>query len=147
MTDGNAMATLLEARANAGLYRLPHGARATLQTAAEILAFSFSRVDLKACGDKGTLLRRIAAALAFPDWFGHNWDALADCLADLSWLQGRDHVVLIENVQDMHRIARDDLEIALQIFDEAAQLQHDQGITLWVFVDLQPPELPWLRTP
>jgi hypothetical protein len=23
--------------------------------------------------------------LRLPDWFGRNWDALADCLTDLSW--------------------------------------------------------------
>ena len=37
-----------------------------------------------------------AAALAFPGWFGHTWPALAECLADLSWLPGRGHVVLWE---------------------------------------------------
>ncbi|MFC7923364.1 barstar family protein [Streptomyces cinereoruber] len=26
---------------------------------------------------------RCAEALGLPDWFGRNWDALADCLADL----------------------------------------------------------------
>ena len=44
------------------------------------------RVDLEHCTDKATLLARFAAALQFPDWFGHNWDALADCITDLSWL-------------------------------------------------------------
>ena len=38
------------------------------------------------CGgiaDKETLHARIAAALDFPDWYGHNLDALMDCLTDL----------------------------------------------------------------
>lgn len=35
---------------------------------------------------KTALLDEIASALAFPDWFGRNWDALSDCLGDLSWL-------------------------------------------------------------
>jgi RNAse (barnase) inhibitor barstar len=35
---------------------------------------------------KAALLDEIASALAFPDWFGRNWDALDDCLGDLSWL-------------------------------------------------------------
>jgi hypothetical protein len=35
---------------------------------------------------KAMLLTDIAAALEFPGWFGHNWDALSDCLRDLSWL-------------------------------------------------------------
>ena len=44
------------------------------------------RIDLAGCTDKAELLARIARTLRFPDWFGHNWDALADCLCDLSWL-------------------------------------------------------------
>ena len=38
-------------------------------------------------GKPGTLAA-IAAALDFPDWFGANWDALEDCLTDLSWRKG-----------------------------------------------------------
>ena len=35
-----------------------------------------------------------AAALSFPDWFGHNLDALYDCLTDLSWLPAGEHVLV-----------------------------------------------------
>ena len=38
-------------------------------------------------GKSGTLAA-IAAALDFPEWFGANWDALEDCLTDLSWRKG-----------------------------------------------------------
>ncbi|MBU3869392.1 barstar family protein [Streptomyces sp. 4503] len=35
--------------------------------------------------DKDGFLDRCARDLRFPDWYGRNWDALADCLTDLSW--------------------------------------------------------------
>ena len=35
------------------------------------------------CADKKELHTRIAAGLDFPDWYGHNLDALMDCLTDL----------------------------------------------------------------
>jgi len=35
---------------------------------------------------KGALLDELYRRLSFPDYFGFNWDALVDCLRDLSWL-------------------------------------------------------------
>ena len=37
--------------------------------------------------DKQRLLEVIATELRFPKYFGFNWDALDECLADLSWLE------------------------------------------------------------
>jgi RNAse (barnase) inhibitor barstar len=36
----------------------------------------------RACRDRAGLLAEWADRLRFPEYFGHNWDALADCLAD-----------------------------------------------------------------
>ncbi|MBW5486250.1 barstar family protein [Streptomyces bambusae] len=44
------------------------------------------RLDLAGVHSKDALLDRCAGALGLPQWFGRNWDALADCLVDLSWL-------------------------------------------------------------
>jgi RNAse (barnase) inhibitor barstar len=38
------------------------------------------------CADVPRLLSAVAKALTFPDYFGGNWDALDECLADLGWL-------------------------------------------------------------
>ncbi len=38
-------------------------------------------------GTKHALLETLAGGLEFPGWFGHNWDALEDCLRDLHWLE------------------------------------------------------------
>jgi len=56
--------------------------------------------------DAGRFFDGCAAALAFPRWVGHSWlgrgggvmswEALADGLADLSWLPGYGHVLLWE---------------------------------------------------
>ncbi|MET8584329.1 barstar family protein [Streptomyces collinus] len=39
-------------------------------------------LDLTGVTDKAGLMDRAARALALPDWFGRNWDALADSLGD-----------------------------------------------------------------
>lgn len=45
-------------------------------------------------------LERIAQALAFPDWFGANWDALEDSLGDLSWRKADGHVLIFAGHPD-----------------------------------------------
>lgn len=39
--------------------------------------------------DKDALLTWYAEALQLPDYFGFNWDALDECLSDLSWISER----------------------------------------------------------
>ncbi|MFI5938334.1 barstar family protein [Actinoplanes sp. NPDC051494] len=41
------------------------------------------RLAAEALTDKGRLFREFARELRFPSYFGHNWDALVDCLGDL----------------------------------------------------------------
>ena len=43
-------------------------------------------------------MEALAAALRFPDYFGKNWDAVADCLRDLpDAFPGAGHVLFIRN--------------------------------------------------
>lgn len=52
------------------------------------------RIPAKARG-KEKLLSVLAAKLRFPSYFGHNWDALEECLRDLSWLGEQPRVVIV----------------------------------------------------
>jgi hypothetical protein len=62
------------------------GVRA-LRTEATDASWACAVVDGREMSGKADLLDEFAAALDFPDWAGRNWDALADCLSDLSWLR------------------------------------------------------------
>lgn len=54
--------------------------------AAEEAGWAVLRLDLDGVRSKAELMRRCGAALRVPEYFGANWDALADALGDLSWL-------------------------------------------------------------
>jgi hypothetical protein len=57
-------------------------------------------IGLAGAKDRDAILARIAKALAFPAWFGGNWDALEDCLGDLAWIPAGGHVLLIDGAGD-----------------------------------------------
>jgi hypothetical protein len=45
------------------------------------------------------LFNEFSSQLDFPSYFGRNWDALDECLADLNWLPGSAYVLLIEHAR------------------------------------------------
>ena len=65
---------------------------------------------------KSELLADFARALHFPDWVGHNWDALSDALRDLSWLPEGPHVVVWAGASATDP---DAYEIALEVLQDA----------------------------
>jgi hypothetical protein len=101
---------------------------------AESLGLEAVRIDLAGCQDKAGFLARIAAALGFPAWFGANWDALYDCLTDLSWRQGPGWVLILENAHDLRQAAPEALDTALAIMADAAVAWDERGLPLRVFV-------------
>ncbi|WP_233257717.1 barstar family protein [Micromonospora sp. S4605] len=62
--------------------------------------------------DAGHVFYEFSDALLFPGYFGWNWDALSDCLRDLSWLPADGYLIVIENaprllsssVEDQHTL-------------------------------------------
>lgn len=91
---------------------------------------SLSPVRVK-FADKAQLLKNLAVALGFPDWFGHNWDALEDCLTDLSWREAPAHVLLIEGARP-----GDDLGVLIDLLRSSAESWAARGKPFFaIFVD------------
>lgn len=73
-----------------------------------------------AAGGKAAVLAGLAATGAFPGWFGRNWDALSDCLVDLSWLPAEGYVVLIDGWDAFRAASPRDADIAGSVLAHAA---------------------------
>ena len=101
---------------------------------AQSLGLDAMRIDLDGCAEKGEFLERTAAALGFPSWFGGNWDAFFDCLADLSWRPARGHVLVFENTADMRRHAPEALDTAVTILADAAVAWDERGQAFRAFI-------------
>jgi hypothetical protein len=75
--------------ARSGVYRVTRADEILDATRGSGLAVA--RIDLRQ-----PVFEVFARALDFPDWFGRNWDAMEDCLTDLSWREADGHVLLLE---------------------------------------------------
>ena len=109
-------------------------ATAALQALAESLGLEVVRIDLTGCADKAAFLARTAEVLTFPSWFGGNWDAFFDCLADLGWRTGAGYVLVFEHADDMRRHAPEALDTAISILGDAAAAWNQRGITFRAFL-------------
>ncbi len=82
-------------------------------------------IDGAHLGGKADLLREVAAALGFPSHFGHNWDALIDCLSDMSWLPGRGYVLILIHAETFRTADARAHETLLEVCDEVAERWHE----------------------
>jgi len=118
--------------AKSGVYRASRGD--AIEDALRGSPLSLARIALQDVTGKSALLRRIAARLGFPAWFGENWDALEDCLTDLSWREGEGHVVVIEGFQFL---PADELGVLIDVMSSAAEFWAARGKAFFaVFIDL-----------
>jgi hypothetical protein len=101
--------------AKSGVYRAPDTLAVLEATRGSDIRVA--RIDLSGA-DKAALLERVARALQFPAWFGGNWDALEDCLTDLSWAPAPGYVLLFEGAAT---IAADDRGALQDILASSAE--------------------------
>ena len=73
------------------------------------------------CQTIAGLLTECARALDFPDYFGHNWDALEECLADLEWLPAKGYVLLITDAGCVLPDDDEEYETFLEILRDAGE--------------------------
>lgn len=94
------------------------------------------RTDLAGCRDKDELLRRLAVSLQLPATFGHNWDALADCLRDLGWMPAWGYVLLFEHADELRQADSAAYNIMLGILDDAATFGSEHDMPWFAFLAL-----------
>jgi len=109
------LATLSDA-SRSGLYWAPRDTELIDATRGSKL--DVTRMDLGGASSRQAVLDIFARTLAFPAWFGGNWDALEDCLSDLSWRTGEGWVILIEGAGG---IPEDDIGVLRDILESCAQ--------------------------
>jgi RNAse (barnase) inhibitor barstar len=110
------------------------GAVEPLKAAAVEARLKFAPIDLAKAKDKATLFAEIDRALALPDHFGHNWDALADVLEDRDWLGKSGRVVVLAHAAGYRKDHPTDYATLEEILGEAAEFWQELHVPFWVFV-------------
>lgn len=112
-----------------------------LRAALEGVGVAAFDLDSRSIRSKDDFLRTIAEAMRFPDYFGMNWDAVIDCLRDLSdRVPAEGHVLFVHAAEQLWRTglpwAGQFVEVWLTAAEEAA---HDGTPLHLVFVGTSPP--------
>jgi len=124
-------AVLAQAQRN-GVYRL---------AAAERLAPAFPVLAGDRLLNKAALLQAVAQAFDFPADYGENWDALEECLGDMSWWQGP--IALL--IQQADAIPLETLNMFLAIFSDVAAQWAEEDRPCSLFLSgLQQADIPLL---
>jgi hypothetical protein len=104
-----------------------------VRAAANQVGFVVFDADLATVQSKSEFLAAVAQAIEAPEWFGKNWDALADALADLSWKPAPGYVLVLRNGLNTFNLLENDHEIAKEILDNTVSYWKTQHKPFWVF--------------
>ena len=131
------LTTTLPQADRAGVFSLPAHDIATLVEVAAAGNFAVFRVSLGGCTESSEVLARLGEQLHFPDWFGQNWDALADCLSDFSWREAAGYALVLEQLGDFRAAGDDDFDTLIEILSDASASWSVMGIPFWAFLVLE----------
>ncbi|MFG2499155.1 barstar family protein [Streptomyces sp. NPDC048441] len=110
---------------------------ATVLDAVRAAGLSTVSLDLNGVRDKAAFMERCARALDLPDWFGRNWDALADCLTDLGWAPAAPgRLLVVSGWQEYADAAPQEWVVAQEVFTDAVGYARERGAGLEIVLAL-----------
>ncbi len=114
-----------------GVYRAPDQTMAAQAGSSRLRS---TVISLRGINGKRGVLGAFSGAMDFPSGFGANWDALADCLQDLSWSPGC-HLLLLQEGAEFAETAVGECRMLLDILASLADFWRQQGRGFIVWVD------------
>ena len=103
------------------------GSLEQLELAADALGWRCIALDGAEVMDKDAFLELCATAFGLPEWFGMNWDALDECLAEID-LGTPGIVVLWSEWSEFAEAEPEDFAVAVDVLSSAARLWTSEGV-------------------
>ena len=142
--DAPTFSETLHQSAHNGVFHLPSAGREAMQQAVHDAELVFHLVNLDDGEAIGDAFEAIAAGMKFPEFFGHNFDALYDCLTDLTWQESAPTVIVLTGCDALYASAPEAWETLINVFVAAAEYWRDEDVPFWVFIDMRADGLAYL---
>lgn len=81
----------------------------------------FRKIDGCSINTDKDLFSVFQNALAFPDYFGHNWAAFDECINDLDWLTENYCVIILNNIDRMLDSNREDKCLLFKVLNNSVE--------------------------
>ncbi|HSW83021.1 MAG TPA: barstar family protein [Usitatibacter sp.] len=116
----NAIASILESHKAGVWFLASNGDARAVQSAAKKARYTYVHIDGSKIERKEQLLNALATALRLPKTFGHNWDALEECLNDLEG-DGEGYVIYYDHIDGLLGAHPDQFETLVEILRDAVE--------------------------
>ena len=129
-----ALKSLLEDE-KGGVFFLPeHALPKDVAAAAKRVKYAYFHIEGKLIARKEQLLNHVATALRFPSYFGGNWDALEECLADMEWVDAPGYVIYYDHIDALANEHPDQLQTFVEICRDAVASWKEDGTPMIVLL-------------
>ena len=127
-----ALDSILDAN-KGGVWFVPNAEARAVQASAKKAGFAYFHVDGKNITRKEQLLNAVATAMHFPKSFGHNWDALEECLVDLD-MDSDGFVILYDHIDGLLGAHPDQFETLVELLRDAVGSWKEDGMAMAVLL-------------
>ncbi len=106
-----------------------------MENACKQTALRYHIITCSNVHNKSQLFELLATSLAFPDYFGHNWDALYDVLCDDHWMGEHGIVLHFQSIAAFQRQDAHDWSMLYETLEDAIDYWRSLNLPFWVFFD------------
>ncbi len=118
-----------------GVFFLPGNVPSrSVQQAAKSADFAFFHIEGKNISRKEQLLNAFATALRLPKHFGHNWDALEECLDDMDLPEAEGVVIYYDHIDGLLAANPDQVATLVEISRDAVASWKEEGTPFFVLL-------------
>jgi RNAse (barnase) inhibitor barstar len=78
--------------------------------------------------DEDSLFHALDRSLEFPDYFGYNWNAVDECLSDMSWRPSQGYCLVFLNPNTLCQRDMQVFELFLEVVKYASDCWSKEGI-------------------